>query len=312
MTYASILIPFDITAAMIKSGTTVPAVDTARGEVAFNSGGTYAADDEAAYEGSIWAALKSLSGTVPAPGTDATAWLRKGPTNRMAPFDDRLDTKTVRASDITYVIEPGIVTGMALYGLFGDHLNVKVYDEDGGDVVREYDGDLFDQAAGLYELLFMPLKKQTQFFMHDIDIYAAPQFVITITGATCEVSLITFGQWDTIMGAGNFGGVGYEAQAEVKSYSYNKRNDDGSVTRLRRGSASNVSCSVVIEAPEANHAADILHSVQGRPVAFIASDIYAYEYLNGFGDISGSVVAETYSTARVDLLIEGAVQGAQN
>jgi hypothetical protein len=308
MTSASILVPFDVTASMLKTGTNIPEVDTGSGEVAFNAAGTYGTGDEVADGGWIWSALKPLSSTVPTPGTDATAWLKKTPTNRMAPFDDRLDTKAVKATSLTYVIQPGIVTGMAMYGLFGDHLNVKIYD--GASKEYEYDADLFEQAMGLYELLFMPLKPQTQFFLPDIDLYPDPKFEIEITGDICEVALITFGQWDTIIGVGEFGGVEYGAQAEVRSYSYAKRNDDGSVTRLRRGSANNVNCSVIIEASEANHALSMLHASQGRPVAFIAVDLAQYEYLNGFGDISGTVESQSPVTARVELKIEGAVQGA--
>lgn len=313
-TRASLLIPFDITAGMIAEGTTVPEVDASAGEVAFNpSAASYETGALVAYGGSIWEALKDLSDDpdpIPSPGDDATAWLRFGPTNRMAPFDDRLDTKTVRPGGLTFVVRPGFVTGLALYGLVGDHLTVRIYDAPGGNLAYEYDSDLVEQAMGLYELLFMPLKAQHQFFLPDIDLFADPEVVITITGATSEVALISMGNWDTFLGSvPDLGGVKYEAEAEIKSYSYMKRNDDGSVTRKRRGSASNVNCTIVIAASEANHAAAMLKDVQGRPVAFIVTNVFAYEYLNGFGDVSGTVVAAGYPVAIVNLRLEGAVEG---
>src|SRR5690606_7942522 len=126
-----------------------------------------------------------------------------------------------------------------------------------------------------------------------------------------EVALISVGHWDTLVGSGDFGGTEYGAEAELKSYSYMRRNDDGTVTRVRRGSANNVNCSVVIDIEQANHAMELLHEVQGRPVAFIASGLPRYEFLSGFGDVSGSVMAETHGVARIRLRIEGAVQGVR-
>lgn len=100
-------------------------------------------------------------------------------------------------------------------------------------------------------------------------------------------------------------------QLEVKSYSYLKREDDGSVTRRRRGGGNNVILPIIIPATEANHAAELLHIVQGRPVAVIASGLPQYEYLNGFGDVTGSVRAAGPNHALINLKIEGAVQGVR-
>ena len=100
----------------------------------------------------------------------------------------------------------------------------------------------------------------------------------------------------------------YGATAEVKSYSYRKVADDGTVTRLRRGSATNVDCSVVIDAEQANRAMELLHQVQGRPVAFIASGLPRYDYLSGFGDLSGSATPQSYAHAVLKIRIEGVVQ----
>lgn len=310
---AVLLIPLEITESMIATDTSVPVVDSAAGEVAWDDSTAYEIDDRCNHEGWLWDALKANTGVEP--GTDATAWLRFGPSNRMAALDDQLDTVTRRKGEITYVLEPGFFTGLWIWGIVGDWINIKLYDSPGGDLIEEYDSDLFEQASGLYELLFMPLKMRTQYHMENLPLYPAAQLHISVTAnpeTTVQIALISIGHWDTLIGAGEWGGTQYEAQAEVKSYSYLKRNDDGSVTRKRRGSANNVHCTVIIPADEGNHAANMLHTVQGRPVAFIASGLPKYEYLNGFGDVSGSVTASGPNHARVDLKIEGAVQGARN
>lgn len=309
---AVLLIPLEITAGMIAAGTSVPVVDS--GEAAWNSGTAYTGTEtDINHEGSLYSAVAASTNVKP--GTDPSKWRRTGPSNRMAAFDDRLDTVTKAEGEITYVLRPGFFSGISLQGLVGDALSIEIYAEPGGDLIESYLGDLFEQALGLYELLFMPLARRTQFYLQNVPLYPDAEVHISVTsGSTSavQVSLITIGHWDTLIGSGKWGGTEYGAEVEIKSYSYQRRNDDGTVTRVRRGSGSNVTCSVVIPSEEANHASELLHLVQGRPVAFIASGMPKYEYLNGFGDISGTVNAEGPNHARISLKIEGAVQGVLN
>jgi Carbohydrate binding domain. len=310
---AVLLIPLQITADMIAAGTSVPVVDSDAGEVAWDVATDYAIDDRVNHAGSIWEAQKANKGAEP--GTAATTWLRVGPTNRMAPFDDELDTLARAPGELKFVLHPGFFTGLGLWGMAGEHLSIKIREEPGGAVVESYEADLWEQAAGLYELLFMPLKRRTQHYMDNLPLYPDPEIEITITAANdamCEIALISIGHWDTLIGAGEWGGTEYDATAEVKPYTYRKVEDDGRVKRIRRGAANNVDCQVIIPADEGNHAMELLHLVQGRPVAFIASGLPRYEYLNGFGDVSGSVTAAGVNHALVRLRIEGAVQGVRN
>ena len=306
---AVILNPVEVTLTMIASGTSVPAVDASAGELAWASETPYTTGQQVNYTGSIWEAVAGSTGT--APGTDSTKWLRKGPSNQMAPFDDQFDTKARATSSMTYVLTPGFFTGLALWGIEGDHLNVKIYDEPGGEIIEEYDADLYEQALGLYELLFMPLRQRTRHYMQNLPLYPEAEVQITISssgGGPVAVGLISIGHWDTLIGTSSFGGVEYGANAEVKSYSYRKVNDDGTVTRKRRGSATNVTCSVLIDAEQASRAMDLLHQVQGKPVAFIASGLPRYDYLNGFGDLSGDMTPESYGISKLHLKMEGVVQ----
>lgn len=312
---AVLLIPIDITSDMITTGTSVPVVDSAAGEVAWDDTTPWDIDDEVNHEGWIWEAQKS--NTDVEPGTDATTWLQIRPSNRMAPFDSELNTVTRRPGEIKYVLRPQFFSGLYIVGMVGEQLTIQVYDKpvaNGGVLVEDYSSALWDQARGLYELLFMPLARRTQHSMRNLRLYPDPEVHISITAANsamCEVALITLGHWETLIGAGTWGGTEYGANAEIKSYSYLKRREDGTVERKRRGGGDNIDCSVVIPTEEANLAKDLLHMVQGRPVGFIASGLYQYEFLNGFGDVSGSVAPESFGMARVRLHIEGAVQGVR-
>lgn len=314
---AVLLIPLEITADMIQAGTSIPEVDTDAGEQAWDPNTDYAGTEtKINHSGSLYSAVAASKGV--APGTDTSKWRRTGPSNRMAALDSELNTITRRDGEITYVLRPGFFTGLTLQGIVGDQLDIKIYDrpkdDPGAELVESWSGDLFEQALGLYELLFMPLARRTQFYLENLPLYPNAEVHVSLTSgptSTVELALLSIGHWDTLFDSEAWGGVEYGAEAEVKSYSYMKRNDDGSVTRVRRGSGNNVICTVVIPSDEANRASELLHQVQGRPVAFIASGLPEYEYLNGFGDVSGSVNAEGPNHARVSLKIEGAVQGVR-
>ena len=308
-TSAVVLLPLTITDSMLAAGTTIPSVDAAAGEVAWVAGPAYAVGQRVNHGGAIWEAVLASTGVTP--GTDSAKWLRFGPSNRMAPFDDEFDTRATAAGSLTYVIRPGFFTGLALWGMQADHITVHIYDQPGGQIVETYDADLYEQAAGLFELLFMPLRQRTRHYMRNLPLYPDAEVRITLSaagGGQVAIGMISIGYWDTLLGKGDFGGIQYGVTADVKSYSYIKRSDDGKVTRVRRGSATNVSCSVVIEAEEANRAVELLHQVQGRPVAFIASGLPRYDYLSGFGDMSGSATPQSFVHAELKINIEGVVQ----
>lgn len=306
---AVILIPLDITSSMLAAGTSIPVVDAAAGEVAWASG-SHPLGARVNHDNSIWEAVVANPGV--APGTDSAKWLRYGPSNRMAPFDNEMDSRATATGSMTYVLRPGFFTGVALLGMQADHLTVQVFDSPGGAVVDAYDADLYEQASGLFELLFMPLRQRTKHYLRNLPIFPDAEVRITLSangGGKVSLGMVSVGYWDTLLGRGDFGGVEYGATAEVKSYSYIKRGEDGKpLKRVRRGSATNVSCTVVISAEEANRAMELLHQVQGRTVVFIACGLPRYDYLSGAGDISGSATPQSFSHAELKITIEGVVQ----
>jgi len=303
---AVLLIPNEITADMIKTGTSVPVVDSDAGEVAWDDTTDWETDDEVNHNGWIWEAQKA--NTDIEPGTDATAWLRVRPSNRMAPFDDQMNTRSVAESEITYVLQPGFFTGIAMYGLQGDSITITLYDEPDGEVVDSFTGDLYEQAAGLYEYLFMPLRALTKIQRSNLPLYPDAELHITVSAANnarVGIGMIVVGHWMTLLGTGDIGGLEYGAEVEIKTYSYIKTNDDGTTQIVPRHSATNVNCSVVIEGDQANQAADLLAQVASRPVAFIGSGLPRYAYINTFGLVSGTVKPESWATARVQLSVKG-------
>lgn len=304
---AVLLIPNDITAAMIIAGTSVPVVDAARGEVAWSNSTAYTGtEDRINHNGSLWSAIAASTNVKP--GSDTSKWRRTGPSNRMAPFDDQLNTRALAAGELTYVLQPGFCNGLALYGLLGESLEITLYDAPGGTILYHWAGDLYEQAMGLFEYLYMPLRMLTKKLASDLPLAASTELHITVRASNdgdCGIGMIACGFWASLLGSSDFGGVEYGASAQIKTYSYIKTEDDGTTSIVPRAPATNINCTVVIDAEQANYAADVLTQVAAKPVAIVLSGLPRYDYLNTFGLISGSVEATAWGMATLTLSGKG-------
>lgn len=308
MTTARILAPLQVTASMLAAGTSIAEPDTARGEVAWVASASYTVDQLRTYAGSVYSCVKAHTGSAVVPPSDAINWLRKGPTNRMAAFDDYTTTRSVGVTSITYVLRPGFFNGLRLDGLEGAALSATLKDAPGGAVLWSWDGDLYDQAAGLYELLFQPLRPLRTVSFDGLPLSPDPELTIAISaaaGTPVGVGSIMAGDWRALAGDGAFGGAQYGASMARKSYTYWDEKADGTYSLIRRPSRRDVSCSVVIDANQAMYADALLEEIRDRLVVFEATALPRYGYLNTAGFVSGSISAPNHATTHLDLTIKG-------
>lgn len=305
---AAILEPLDITGSMIAAGTSVPVVDSADGESAYDPMFQYTgSESKVEHGGWLYASIAASKGVTP--GTDTTKWRRTEPSNRMAPFDANSTTKAVGVGTMTYAVKPNFCNGIRLDGVECESLTVEFFESESATTpVLSWTSDMYEQAAGLFEYLFMPLRGISIWAKNDLPLYPDPLIKITLNsqpGRRVAIGSILVGFWQSLLGGGDFGGVEYGAQAEVKNYSTIKDNGDGTETVVVRASASNISASVVIEAEQANAAHDLIKRIGSKPVAFIASGLPRYDYLNTFGRISSTVTAEGWRHARLSISVRG-------
>jgi hypothetical protein len=302
------MVSIDVTASMLRAGTSVPEPDTARGEVAWASGASYAVNNLRTFNGSVWACKLAHTGRTATPDLDPNYWYRDGPTNRMAPFDDYANTKAIATGTITYVIQPGFLNGLAVYGMEGGAYSITVKDKPGGQVIREWGADLYSQAAGFYELLFAPLLTTEQLSFDGIPLAPNAEVTIVISaavGARVAVGTIKLGDWRQFVGDGSWGGTEYGAQSERKSYTLRQYNADGTYKTVRRPGSRNVTSTIKIEADQAMYADAILGEILDKAVPIEASNLPGYGYLNTIGFVTGTVRADSVSTASINLKVEG-------
>lgn len=305
---ARVMVPVKIVDAMIAAGTTVPEPNTANGEIAWVASGSYAIDDLRTSNGSVYSCIRVHSGRASRPEADPGYWRRKGPTDRLAPFDDYSSTKARGKGVITFVLTPGFINGVSVYGPEGATYSLVVRDAPGGELIREQHGDLYAQAAGLWELLFTPLPALEKISMDAIPI--APNAEVTVTirapgDGAVAVGDIKAGDWRALIGDADMGGVERGAEAQRKPYTYRKYNDDGTYDQVRRGNARDVSCRVLLDAEEAMYADATLGEILDMAVPFEASNLPRLGYLNTLGFVSGAIRADDWGVTSLTLNIKG-------
>lgn len=311
MRYASVsvLVPLKITADMIKPGTSVPEPDPARGEAAWVSGGNYALLVERVSNRAVYTCVQVANGRNIPPESDPAYWKYKGPSNRYAPFDDYSSTPALSTGTLTYVLQPGFFRDVRLDGLQADRAAITVRESPGGAITKSLDVELWEQALGLWELLFEPLGKRDQVELRDIPISPVAELTVTLTGAaaaTVGLGTMHIGEWLALAGTGK-GGTEYGAEAEPKSYSYIETFPDGTWRIQKRFGATDLSFSCVVDADQAVYSASILKRILDVPVSISATDTPGYEYLSTVGLVTGRVRAENPKEAKLTLKVKGAV-----
>lgn len=305
---ARVMVPVTITPAMILGGTSI--AEPAASETVWTNT-TYTVGQlriVVAVHKEFECVVAIAAPTGVSPELDPTRWKEKGPTLRYAPFDDYSNTKASAVTSMTYVLQPGFINGLALYGLEGSAYNITVKDAPGGTVIKTYSGDLYAQALGWYELLYCPLLQLTQISFDDVPLSPTTEVTITITaGGTNRVAIgtIKVGDWRQFIGEGTFGGAQYGASSKRKSYSYREYNFDGTYISKRRANARLVSATVVIDAEQANYADAIIGEIFDTAVPFEASNLGRYAYLNTLGFIDATVSADNFGITSIKMTIDG-------
>lgn len=310
----NILLPTTITESMIGAGTNVPSVDASVGEVAWNPAAhAYAIDDLVAYSGAIYSCVKAYTSAAnPTPDNDAVNWLFKSPTNRMAPFDEYIYTAARRAGLLKYVLTPPFFNGFAMYGAEADHIDVTLRDQAGGVVLVSRSQEMWEQAFGEWEYLFGNLQRTTKLTQSGLPMRPAAELEISLTrnnpAVLAELGFLSVGQWQQMLApVDNIPGTQYGAEVTPKSYSYFKLNDDGTYTRRKGRTAKVITASVLIDAQEAPRVSRLLEKIMDIPVAIEASSLPRYGHISTVGFVTGSVVAESFGIARVNLKVDGNV-----
>lgn len=303
----NILTPLTITDSMVLSGTTI--AEPAAGETAWVSAGTYALGDERirTTTHTVYECVQAHTGRTALPENDSAYWLAKRPTLRWAPFDSYTSTATTATTSLTYVLQPGYFNALAMYGLVGTSADITVKDAPGGSVVFSKTVSLLEDPVGWWEFLFLPTRQISKLLLTGIPIRPNAELTITITGATVGVGMINVGDYRSILGEADWGGVEAGAKSEPITYSYIKTNDDGTTKIVRRNAATSMRASVVLPRKNADYALSCIQQVLDIPVSWVATNSKGFDGLNVFGLGSGSLSYDSFDIATLDISVKGMI-----
>lgn len=308
-----VLVPKTITESMMLAGT-VPAVDTAAGEVAWVSGQTVAIDAERVYAGKIYRCAVVPPDLTKAPPADPNSWSEIRPSNRLAPFDNYVQTSHVgRKGSLTYVLQVPYIDGISLHGLRGNRLQISITDGAGGpNLMPPIDTRLKLPRVGWWQYFFGDRTTVKSYRLQGLPYKSSMVITITVSAdASQDVGLgwLSVGNW-TAFGMRSVGmnsGTQYGVSAEIQNYSYRKGFEDGTFRLVPRGSAVNLSIPVVVDADEANRLFTLMEKMKDTPVSVYASALAKYRYVSTVGFISIGWQPETAVTTTLSVSVKGVV-----
>lgn len=255
-------------------------------------------------------AVAHTSAASPLPEDDPTRWVDWGPTDRWAPFDAYSSSAVLTSTSLTYVLQPGYVNALALYGLTGAQYSVTVKDEPGGATLFTKSDFLLEPPLGWYEYLFAQPRTLSKVVLTNLPIRPEAEITITVSAATGQpvgIGMIVVGDFVSLSQSGKWGGTEHGSSAEPVTYSYIDVADDGTVTIVRRHKATNLRCRVVMPREDADFAVSLVQQVLDVPVAWVATDQQGYTGLTTFGIGSGSMVYDSFGQASFEIFVKGLI-----
>lgn len=305
-----VLVPIAVTDAMIGGST---AVEPGPGESVWNAVTNYSVGTEViltathrVYENLI-AGVDATSPDVSITQTNPR-WLNKRPTNRWAAFDGQISTQTAVVSPLTFVLLPGMVNAISMYGLDAASYAVSIKDAPGGTVICSNTGELLESPVDAYDYYFGRIKPLTKLFIGDLVPYENPEITITLTaapGTSVKAGMIAIGDLRPLVTSDNAGGTQYGARAKPVTYSYINTDAFGATSIVRRTKATDMDIRVQVPKEDTDSALATIQEVLDIPVAVIGSDVPGFTGLNVFGLVSGDVSYDGPTYSAISIQVKG-------
>lgn len=261
--------PLHITAAAL-TATSVPesGAPVWSAPVAYGMGDQVRASgfERGAYERLFESLVDGNAGNDPRAG-DATKWLELGATDRFKPFDEKVNDLVTATGSLSYTVTaPALVTGIALLGLQGTAVQVRIvntvgvetYDETFQlvDTTEVYDWHSYFTWDGEYD--------SEEIFL-DLPGYAGSQITITVTG-TGDVAL---GQ--IVMGRHQHLGTSLDGtEIGLEDFSVKERDPFGNAILIERDYAETVKFQFWMPTASAKRVRRVVSRLRARPSLYFA------------------------------------------
>jgi hypothetical protein len=242
---------------------------------------------------------------ITSPFTDAY-WVRTGPTNKMAMFDDQISSVSSGTTDIIFAVVASAIDSVALLNITASKTNIAVTDKDSKALVYHNSQQLSGgESLDWYSYFFYDSDTQKTSSIY-LDIPTASNSLITIkvsgTGTVSVGSYIN-GQIKYL------GDTQYGVSAGIIDYSRKDTDEFGNTTFTKRNFSKRMNASVSLTNSNLNRVQRILYGLRATPVLWIAStDAQFEEPLIVYGfyrDFSTEISYPTHSIC--NLQVEGLI-----
>lgn len=246
--------------------------------------------------------------TATAPEADFVNWLDIAPTNKWAMFDDVVGTITTVTGNLTVVMRPGLVSGMALMELEGRQASVTMKDAPGGTTVYSKTFDLDGTPINsFYEWFYTDYVQLTDVILTDLPAhFASSELTVSVTTA--------LGESTASCGVCKFGPVlrigRTQAGASAGIIDYSKKSVDafGNYLITKRAFSKRNDIKLVTAPSEFNRIFRALAGIRSTPCVYIATEAPGFEPLLVYGFYKDFSIDVAYSSAHLcNLSIEGLI-----
>ena len=244
---------------------------------------------------SIYERLTDGAGTTP-PESDATNWVRVGPTNRWAAFDQAVGTRSTAYETLAFTIEPGIARGLALLDL--DTEGATIVMTAGGETVYSRDiAPIETQEAceTWYDYFFEAIQRRTAIVLTDLPPYTEGVITVTLTASGTNVSVGTCAVGPVY----DLGTVLTSPRIGILDYSRKVTDEFGVTSVVERSYARRMALELLLPTISVDTATLRLARVRAKPVVWIASEQFdslsIYGWLKDWSVLIAGLVNSTCS-----------------
>jgi hypothetical protein len=251
----------------------------------------------------IYESLTSNSNKYPPDNSkgDTPDWLDIGATNRWKMFDGKTSTYTeAQANTIVVTLNSVSVTNsLVLFGLSGSNVNVKVVDDQEGEVYNKTISLISPSGINnWYMYYFEPIEYVTDIALLDLPPYSTADVIVTISGTAPKCALCILGNQfeigDTVWGTG----VG------IVDYSRKEVDPFGNFTIVQRRFSKTADYDITISTPRVASVQKILAQYRATPIVWIGNvdfpETIIYGYYRDF-----DIVLSNVSISECSLTVEG-------
>lgn len=284
------------------SSSTAPETDFA----AWNAATAYLVGDKVIRTSTHRIYQRLIAGTTAtAPELDATNWLDIAPTNRWAMFDSAVGTVTTVVGDLTVVMRPGAVGGIALLELVCKEVEITMKDAPAGTVIYSktvvLDGTMI---TSFYEWFYEDFVQLTDLVLTDLPVhFVSNELTVAITGSsTVACGVCHMGE------VLNIGQTQAGAQVGIVDYSRKSVDAFGNYSITQRAFSKRSDIKLLTDAGQFNRIFRALSGVRSTPCIYIATGAPGFEPLIIYGFYKDFSIDVAYSDNHLcNLSIEGLI-----